>query len=332
MVLPDVMGQLHTFDFEDGEVEVRLPSVDKVVQDCKYDDLTAVATVGARFSVDHRPLEYEILQVDVIIKLGSSIDLSPDVLTVPANAYKLVPTDQQKTLDQMADEHGAFLERGFEHWLSVLRWVADYHRIGRKGFVRDRPTLGARLQEINSGKTVWIQRAVVVLEGYHRITIDEWNLAHERLERQEKPPIHIALKLEATEFLDIGDYRRSLIDLGVSCETFLRNSVLEALPSALDAAMTKFIAEANINQYVSHFVPSILQADAAKHYRKEIRPKLDSLFAKRNEIVHQGDSPEATAKNCKRFVGVLNDLFAFIPSNLASPTSMPPTRQNPLAP
>jgi hypothetical protein len=150
------------------------------------------------------------------------------------------------------------------------------------------------------------------------VTLEEWNKAAAHLSRLDSSPLHIALKHDAQEFLELGDFRRSLIDLAVACETFLRKVVLERLPAGLAPNVWKFVEEGNINQFAANFFPALLRDEVAKRYRKTIKEELASLFAKRNDIMHRGDTREATEENCQRFLALAGELFGLLPDGLAS--------------
>lgn len=99
--------------------------------------------------------------------------------------------------------------------------------------------------------------------------------------------------------------------------TFLRNTVLGTLPAQLNPALRSFIEEVNINRFVTNFLPSALKNDAAELYKKQLQPELVLLFKTRNKVMHQANNIAANAeKDCAGFLGVLNKLFTFVPSNL----------------
>lgn len=309
-VAPALMGRRHRFAFDDAIIEIALPSAERALDETPGRD--TVASVGSRWAATNEPINYVIEKVDVYVQLGASIDLPLAVLDVHANAYALVPNEKQDVLKASLELHGNIARHAFEYWLSILQWVTGDHRIGRGHYSSHRSGWGTRLQEVNSGKTVWIEDFVVHAPGYRTIVTEQWSEIEAKLNISAAPPINVVLKLEAEHFLDLGDYRRSMMDTAIACETYLRAAVLTTLPANLAPSVRDQIDKLNVAQYVNHFFPEMLDGAAANRYKK-LQPELNSLFAKRNDLFHKGNSSAATAENCRRFLDGLGELFSLIP-------------------
>lgn len=307
-VAPALMGQRHCFAFEDATVEIALPSAARALDETPGSD--TVASVSARWAETNEPLNYVIEKVDVLVQLGTSVDLPLEVLDVNANA--LVPNEKQEVLKSLLEKHGDVASRAFEYWISVLQWITGDHRIGRGRYSSNRSGWRTRLQEAISSKTVWVEDSVVYALGYRTIVTEQWSEIGAKLKVAAAPPIHVVLKLEAEHFLDLGDFRRSMMDTAIACETYLRTAVLTTLPTSLATSVRDQIDKMNVAQYVTHFFPEILDGAAANRYKK-LQSELNSLFAKRNDLFHKGDSSAATAENCRRFLNGLGELFSLVP-------------------
>ncbi|MBP7573036.1 MAG: hypothetical protein KA777_03575 [Rhodoferax sp.] len=302
----------HLFPFDRAEIEIQLPACKEVDRDNRHDQVAGVTS----WSADGQPIKYEIYKVDVIVRLKQCIPLPAKVLDVTANAFELISEQQQRELEDISKEHGRLAESAIEYWLSVLRWKTDDYRISRPYFASGQGDWNVRLFDDTSQKKVWVQSSTAHAGGFHRVTHDEWLDTETHLTHKNSVPIYISLKHDAAKFLAIGDYRRSIIDLAVSCETFLRNTVLGTLPAQLNPALRSFIEEVNINRFVTNFLPSALKNDAAELYKKQLQPELVLLFKTRNKVMHQANNIAANAEDCAGFLGVLNKLFTFVPSNL----------------
>lgn len=313
-VSPDVIGRQHSFKFGDAEIEIQLPSKDAADRDSNSD--SPIAKVSSWWSADGSPIDYDVYKIDVIVRLKRSMPLPAKVLDVNANAFDLIPEGQQDTLENLCEEHGCFAERAVERWLSVLRWITDDYRIARPYFTSGGDDWNVRLFDEATQKKVWIQSSTAHVRGHHRVTLDEWLNAEIQLAKQEVPPIHISLKHDAEKFLAVGDRRRAIIDMAVSCETFLRHVIRSTLPSELNVSARNFIEEANIRRYIDNFLPSALMNDAAEHYKRQIKPALTLLFEQRNEVMHQAINVSATTEDCNRILQALNMLFGLVPSGL----------------
>jgi hypothetical protein len=117
------------------------------------------------------------------------------------------------------------------------------------------------------------------------------------------------LKFDAEERISVGDYRRALMDLAMSCETFLRYKVLHSLPSKLKPAIVTHLEEANIRQYLTKFFPELLDKDEQRQFKK-LKSNLHSLFDRRNKLVHLGKGDGVDEQLCLRFVKVTDELLS----------------------
>lgn len=309
-VVPNVMGQLHRFTFEGAKVEIALPSTERAKDETPGRD--SVAEVGTRWASTNEPINYRIFKVDVVACLERSLELPSEVLDVNPNAFESVAEDTQEKLKSSLADHAAIARRAFQYWLTLIQWVTGDHRIGRGMYSTGLPEWSTRLQEMSSGKTIWIADTVFKVPSYSTVTSEQWSEVNAKLQVQAATPVHLVLKFEAEHFLDLGDFRRSLMDTAIACETYLRTTVLATLPTELTPSVRKQIEDASISQYANHFFLEILD-DAAKEKYKKLKEELKSLNSKRNDLFHRGDSSAATAENCRRFLDRLNDLFAINP-------------------
>ncbi|MGJ7582870.1 hypothetical protein ACSFA3_22095 [Variovorax sp. RHLX14] len=303
-VSPEIMGRSHEFNFEGAEIKIEIPSKERASDQVR----DIVAEVGTRWSRNNEPVNYRILQIDVDVCLGICIDLPSEILKQSANAYELIAEEKRQELDEISQKHGRIAERAFEYWISVVQWVADDYRIGRTSSSTYHSGWSTRLEEINSEKSIWIETVYVFLSGYTTIDIDKWMEIQSRTKNSEYPPISIVLKNEAKHFFDLGDYRRSLMDIAIACETYLRSSVLASLPENLSPMARDQIDKSNIAQYTNHLFPELLDAQEIIKY-KSIKSDINSLFAKRNDLFHRGDANAATHDGCQKFLGVLQNLM-----------------------
>ncbi len=306
-VSPELMGRSHKFEYDGHKVEIRLPEISKVEE---HPDRGVMATLGARRAADNEPLEYQIHQVDIRVNKSQVLFIDPETFNRNPVAYDLYTEQERNEFENICDEHEDLAKRSFEYWLSVLRWLLDDYRIGRVEMLKNNTGWSTYLEDSEGGRTVWIQRGMFVVEGYRVVKLSEWDSAQTSLEKKETPPVYISLKHDAEESMSHGDYIRSIIELAMSCEIFLRFVVLEKLPKDLQDNFVKVIEELNINQYVTkHFRKLVSEADL-KEYRK-LSFELSSLFDKRSKILHMGKSDGATKRNCIRFLVVTTKLIEY---------------------
>ena len=308
-VVPDVMGATHRFIFDGSAIEVTLPSEERAAPSSKRDQ---VASAGPIDPTTNKPKYYSVAKVDVAAHLNCSVVLPSQILNVPPTAFDLVTDDTKEILKTEIQKHGELAIRAFNHWISIVQWVAADFRIGRGRFNSVQSGWGTHMQEVGSLKTVWVEGGAFKVPLHSTITVEHWREIDVKLQAGSTPPIHTVLRLEAEYFFSLRDFRRSLMDTAIACETFLRSKVLTTIPAGLMPMQLDQIEKANIAQYVNQLFPEILDVEAGKKYDK-IKPELNSLFAKRNDLFHRGNREAATAENCLRFLGELRKLFTLVP-------------------
>ncbi len=191
-----------------------------------------------------------------------------------------------------------------------MRWCLDDYRIGRFERVGNDSGWSTYLEELETGKDVWIGRACYSVQGYKVITPANWGDIQDHLSSSINVPVYVSLKHDAELSMSHGDYVRSIVELAMACEVFMRFMVLDRLPKELGGTLSEAIEELNINQYVTKHFRALVPADNLKEYGK-LSGELSSLFSKRNKIVHMGKDTGADAENCKRFLELANKLFKY---------------------
>ena len=306
VVKPEILGTIHQFPFENVTVSIKIPGIGQVNS---VNGLDEVASVGARRAIDNQPSEIDIHKVDVEVLIPVVFKIPSEVLNRPANAYDLFSDKEQKWLNDLAKKHKTIAENAFEYWIRIVRWVCDDYRVGRVEVKSYQSGWSTYLNETDSQANVWIQSQVLHVMGYKTIKPEEWQEIQSRLAKNLQPPIYIELKHDAEENIRLGDYRRSLIDLAMACETFLRYAVLQKLPNNLNTRLATYIEEANVNQYVGKFFPEILD-DATNKQFKNFKSDLSSLFDRRNKLVHMGQYEGIDEQLCSKFLQVTQVLLS----------------------
>lgn len=306
-VKPELMGCNHRFQFEDGLVEISLPDLSQVKD--RYDD-SAMATVGARWAKNNEPIEYEIFCVDVRSNINCALRLDPETLNRNACAFELYSEEERDQLERYCVSHEGYAKRAIEYWFSILRWRLDDYEIGRFERIGNDTGFSTYLKEIETGKNVWIGRSCFAVQGYRVIKHGEWDDIQCCLNSSLNIPVYVSLKHDAELSASHNDYVRSIVEIAMACETFMRFMVLDRLPENLSDGLVEAIEELNINQYVTKHFRALVPSSNLKEYGK-LSSDLSSLFSKRNKIVHMGKNTGANAENCKRFIKLANKLFKY---------------------
>ena len=236
-VVPEIIGSRHNFVFRNSTVTLSLPKATEVKEDIQF----AKVTVDERTGPNGDPIKYNVHQLDLTVDLNSELDLVDDVLLHPINAYKIIPLTFQRELDVLAKNHEEIAESAYEYWLAIMRWVTDDYKIGRAGINDNQSGWGTRLKEPLSNLFVWESTKTYSHISLPAVTVAQWRSAAEYLRIGTATPIYVTLRHDALEFARHGDYRRAIMDLAVSCETFLRHRVLNALPPHLERQVTVYV-------------------------------------------------------------------------------------------
>lgn len=121
--------------------------------------------------------------------------------------------------------------------------------------------------------------------------------------------MYLKFKFDAQESLSIGNYERTIIELAMSYEIYLRHSYFDYLPKdQLHDELILYIEKANINQFSSHFFKRIVKTK--DDYDKKLTEDIDSLMAQRNSYVHMGNMKDASKERCTRYLKAVEKLFA----------------------
>jgi hypothetical protein len=305
---PEVLGKEHRFTFENRTVSIKIPSIDQADRGKGYDEVVSVRT---RRAIDNEPLEFHIHKVDVEVSIPNIVSVPAEALDRPPNAYDLFSDEEQKRLSKIAEQHQSVAEKAFEYWIRVTRWVCDDSRIGQDQVEDFRSGWGTYLIDTERNTGIWTPGHTIYVSKYKSLNLEEWREIQSKLSENSQPPIYVELKYDAEEHIRLGDYRRSLIDMAIACETFLRISVLQSLPKDLNPKLSVYIEEANINQYINHFFAEIIDETANKQFKK-IKSDLHSLTKRRNDLVHMGKDDGIDEKLCLRFLKVTQELLSIV--------------------
>lgn len=304
------MGQAISFRHNDQIVTVKLPSIERVGN---IRDENALADRGAWDANTGEAIYYVIRKVDVLVTCAPLVELPPEVLLQHPNAYDLIDNKTQTSLNSISKEAEVVAVSGFNYWVSLLRWVTGSHSICREARVGSSSGWSTYLHDCLTEKPVWIATQTIVVKGFRTVTGADWARIQQLSATEREPPIYQVLLGDALDCIEFGDYRRALVDLSVACEVFLRTHVLRSLPAGVMEEAMRLIEEANINQFVSHLFPALLNEVAKLDYRKTIKDELSSLFSRRNKLMHVAELHGATLENCRRYERATKALFQLFP-------------------
>jgi predicted transglutaminase-like cysteine proteinase len=113
---------------------------------------------------------------------------------------------------------------------------------------------------------------------------------------------------DAIEHLKLGDLQRAVVDMAVSCESYLRLLIANNLPVDLLNSIKEYIDDVNIRPVLMKFVPEIFNEEERKRLQK-IEGALNKLFDTRNDILHAGRAEHLTMPDCEKYLKATRELI-----------------------
>lgn len=309
VIVPELLGATHEFEFDGSPIEIILPSKDEL---SKHPAESARAEMFSWREVaegEKIPLRIAIESADVKVKLERKVNVPEQVLHQPPNAYDIVSEEKQRKLNELADYYGSIAERAFEVWVKVLRWKTSKGLIGRPQVIGSQSGWATYLTESTTGHRFWGQRAMLTFASDDAVTVAEWNEVEQTLQNGLSSPVYYDLLFDAEEHLRHEDLQRAAVDGAVACESFLRQRMLQHLPVNLQVGIRDYIDEANINTVLNRFLPLIFDDEEMKVV-KGIKSSLHDLFTARNKILHSGRKDDLSLPECQKYLEVTRKLLA----------------------
>ncbi|WP_198118383.1 hypothetical protein [Massilia rhizosphaerae] len=304
---PELIGKFHKFQFANATVTIRLPKKSQVDRPSRFDQIASRSAYRVIEGIEV-PLYYHVHKVDVEVNLGAVATLNPAVLTQHCNAYELVTPDVQEQLNSYCVNHQVLAAQAFEYWLSVLRWTSDNYSIGRYEVTENNSGWSTYLHDVASNRKIWIGTTVIKVPGSKPFSIENWRKSALRLRKGAKAEPYITILHEAEEYLDRGEYRRSLIDMAVATELYIRRIVMSRLPETLNSYLIDKIERVGISEFSEKIFPESLN-EIGLNKLDNIKKDLKALFTTRNQVMHMADYNVATEELCKKFLNATKALL-----------------------
>jgi hypothetical protein len=312
-----LLGCSHVFDFGGHTVRISLPSADALPAGYTPGE----HVIGDRLSIsgwhrtedgEYQPLEVYVDNVDVVVSIPGKHAVPEGVLSRSANAYELVPEQQQDHFDKLLTSYGSVARRAFDLWIRTVRWKADAYRIGLSDVSDIETGWSTYLHEKNTRQDVWASGHTFTVYGAKSVAPEQWDGVSAALDNGEQPPIYWDLLYDAMGHLERGDLKRTVVDAAVAAETYMKITVQASLPNGLDEPLKEYINNAQIWRVRDRFFPERLDTQQRKTY-KSLRPDLKKLFDHRNVIMHSGQKEGLTAPHCQKIVNSVHELISLEP-------------------
>jgi len=307
-IVPGLLGGRHQFIFDGKAATIELPSHDEISEDPAHQGR---AEIFSWREVDGTkiPTRVWINSVDVRVQLDRKVHVPEQVLCQPPNAYDILSKEKQQQLNGLAEDYGSIAERVFDTWLRTLRWKTNNGLIGRPQVIGPQSGWTTYLIQETSMHRFWAAHQVFKVPYGQPVTPTEWNEVEQALNNGIASPVYYDLMFDADEHLRLEDFQRSVVDAAVACESYMRQKVMQHLPSSLHDSIRKYVDEANIRQVLNNFLPELLNEEQMKIV-KGISSSLQQLFNARNTILHSGRKTDLTLDECQKYLDVTRKLIA----------------------
>jgi len=308
VVVPELVGKTNEFQFEKSQVRIELPTEDKLTE--SRDDDSALEISSYKMKNGRKiPVAIAVRSVDVLVHINERVSLPEEALNHRPNPIDLLSEEQQKLLDKLATTHGDVASRAFDLWINTLRWKSSNGAIGRPEVHGSESGWTTYLLNKATKQRFWAAPHSLTLTIYEPITLSEWHEVEKSLQLGQKPPVYIDLMFDGIEQFKLGDLQRSVVDLAVACESYMRARVMQNLPSGLTDVVLKYIDEAPIRRVLDNLFKETL-SDKQNRRLQSIRSTLHQLFNARNDILHSGHKEDLTSADCKKYIEATKKLIA----------------------
>jgi hypothetical protein len=302
----ELMGSAHAFVFEKHNIKVRLPKLEDANRDEKYDQIARVSSSRADTK---EPLSFRIYNVDLEIEIPDLVSVPEEALTKPPKQIEYFSQDQKEVVDNIIKTQSLIAERAFDYWLGIIRWSSGSALIGQPEISSVKSGWATYIKDASTNNDVWMGPLMFTSRIFKTWVEDKhWKIAADHLNLGDELPLHMRFLHDAEASVSSGHHKKSILELAMACEVYLRYSVFEFIPKDMPQELKTYIEEANINQYASKFFKSLVPENHQPQYTK-LSKEISSLMSRRNSYVHMGYMKDADSKNCHRFIDAMKTLF-----------------------
>jgi hypothetical protein len=308
IVSPELLGLACEFQFEKGQIRIEIPTADNLTD--SEDNDSALKIFSYKVKNGRKiPVAIAVRFVDVLVCLNRKVNLPKEVLTRHPNPIALLSREQQKLLDELTTAHYDVASRAFDLWVKTLRWKSGKGAIGRPEVHGFESGWSTYLLDNTTKWRFWATPLTLSVILHKPVTLSEWNEAEKALQLGQKSPVYIDLMFDGIEQFKLGDLQRSVVDLAVACESYMRARVMQNLPGGLTNAVLNYIDEAPIQRVLDKFFAETL-SDEQNRRLESIRSTLHQLFDARNDILHSGRKEDLSSADCKKYIEATKKLIA----------------------
>jgi hypothetical protein len=216
VVVPELLGKSHVFTFEQREITISIPNVERLTNEHGRDRVLSVSSWRTKEDEESREvdeiLNVNVLKADVLVCIPGKIPIPEEARTRPPQAPELFSEQQQQHLNNLTNEYSGIASRAFDLWIRTLRWKADDYQIGLPVLHGEESGWSTYIKEKNTLNPVWIGSVFLTVRASTAVTTEAWNETSEALKSGQSVPIFWDLLYDAMAHLERDDLRRTIVD------------------------------------------------------------------------------------------------------------------------
>ena len=282
-VLPEVLGAVCKFKYNDYEITITTPKECDGVK----------ASVSARSTETDEISRAEVLSLDISMVNKGRVTVPVEILSENCNAYGVASDDLQTELENKIIGHQSTLNEAIDKWLRCLRWRNLDWRAGRYTSKVSWHVDASDIYLINreDNKKIWSGTLQYRVPGCKAISLECWNETETFLEDKGMSPVYYDLLFDSEAHLEYGELKRSLVEVAMAAEIFIRTLVEENIPVTLNSRIKEHLERVPIRTVFDSFLSENLtsrQKVVLVENNGVFKQSILDLFKDRNTIMHSG--------------------------------------------
>jgi hypothetical protein len=304
-VTPELLGAVHKFALGGYQMTVSVPTLDKesVPLDQKRVECYKWQAAG------NIPREYKVSSIDLEIEQNAALRVPEELLRLPPNQYDVLTSEEQKQLDGMVNNAGQLARKGFEYWLSVIRWKSGIGHIGEPQvrYASDQGG-GAVLRERTTGQRIWLQPRGFVVIGSKPVSQTQWEATQAALAVGRIPPVWFGFLFDGEQRVNNNDLTGAILSLAIALEVNVRRLFSHGLEES-EPVVLEVLDQANLRSLLNR-IKKLSYWDSAWADATNLSV-FNQLMTHRDQIMHSAKTEDIDLKELKKMYSAVKRFAYF---------------------
>lgn len=299
-IVSSIAGDIFEFEFCGFTIKVIIPKKPR-----KKDEENWEKEIYCTQWRGDKPYGYRINEIDLHLYTKRK-------RSVPKNPKKnldmsLYNDKQRKSLKNFVNKYNNVLEDAFQHLVEVLRWKTKNLNICNYLNMLPKSNWAPELIDAHTNKRLFHPGFHLQASFGYYITKREWNLTKKALNEYKEIPVWRVYLAEASNHLEIGQIKKTIVALAISIESLVRFMTSDLLSDKANSEYKKLVDRStSIIQIISKWKKF---GFTQKNWEEIDIAKIKKIFEKRNGIMHRGEEPNMSKKGCQQLLKVTIDFI-----------------------